>query len=177
MKALHRLYMTRNSCFLLFSSTFEQKKQPDKQSDIQNHLKIQRLNFYLPARCVCRVKRRLPETMGGLLFGAVRRTSGHQECAGTGPSIKYHLPWRSDKQPRVIINHEHYPNGIVSMLPPCCVKWSYCIIFYSREKKKHIMFNGLCCHIKARNFFRIQYFCKFAHLFQSGAPIRCLYVH
>lgn len=45
-----------------------------------------------------------------------------QECAGTGPGIKYHLPWRSDKQQSVIINHEHYPNGIVPLPRPCKVK-------------------------------------------------------
>lgn len=47
-------------------------------------------------------------------------TSGRRNALA--PGIKYHLPWRCDKQQSVIINHEHYPNGIVPLPRPCSGK-------------------------------------------------------
>lgn len=79
----------------------------------------------LPANAgVCGVERwQWLETMGGLLLRLWAADNvWSQECTGTGPGIKYHLPWRSDKQQSVIINHEHYPNGIVPLPRPCSGK-------------------------------------------------------
>lgn len=65
-----------------------------------------------------------------------------QECAGTGPGIKYHLPWRADKQQSVIINHEHYPNGIVPLPGPCSVKsW---LLFRMKNTQTNMQSSNMC---------------------------------
>lgn len=86
------------------------------------------------------------EDNGQLFMGAVRRVDGRynvwsQECAGMGPSVKYHLPWHSDKQRSVIINHEHYLNGIVRILP--LVEWNNLIVTCTvGEKNASMLYNS-----------------------------------